>query len=71
LTIRSRSCGAAPSRPTRPRTRPCRALLIINAQHESDIHERFAEDPWARSERLRITRVEPWNVFVGAERLAS
>jgi hypothetical protein len=48
-----------------------RALLIVSAEDESGIRRRLAEDPWARSDRLRIARVEPWNLFVGAERLPS
>ena len=46
-----------------------RALLIVDADSESEIHRRLAADPWAVAQRLRITKVEPWNVFVGAERL--
>jgi uncharacterized protein YciI len=48
-----------------------RALLIMNADDEADIHRRLADDPWTISGQLRITSVEPWNVFVGAERLSS
>jgi uncharacterized protein YciI len=48
-----------------------RALLIINADDEAEIHDRFAEDPWTRSEHLQITSIEPWNVFVGAQRLST
>jgi uncharacterized protein YciI len=47
-----------------------RALLIINANDEADIHSRLADDPWTISGQLRITSVEPWNVFVGAKRLS-
>jgi uncharacterized protein YciI len=47
-----------------------RALLIVNADDEADIHRRLADDPWTISGQLRITSVEPWNVFVGAERLS-
>lgn len=48
-----------------------RALLIINADDEDDIHRQLANDPWTISGQLQITSVEPWNVLVGAERLAS
>jgi len=48
-----------------------RTLLIINAETEAEIRRRLADDPWTVAERLEITGVEPWNVFVGAERLAS
>jgi uncharacterized protein len=48
-----------------------RALLIVDAQSEDDVHERLEDDPWTRSGQLQMVSVEPWNVFVGAERLAS
>jgi uncharacterized protein YciI len=46
-----------------------RALLIIDAQSEPDIHHRLAENPWTQSEQLDVTRIEPWKLFVGAARL--
>ena len=48
-----------------------RALLIVNADSEAEIHRRLADDPWAREQRLVTTSVEPWNLFVGAERLGA
>jgi uncharacterized protein YciI len=48
-----------------------RVLLIVNAESEAEIRRRLAADPWVISERLRITSIEPWNVFVGEERLSS
>jgi uncharacterized protein YciI len=48
-----------------------RALLIINAQGEDEIRRRLAADPWTISGHLQITSIEPWSVFVGAERLSS
>jgi uncharacterized protein YciI len=48
-----------------------RALLIMNAKSESDIHDHMAADPWAQTQRLVTTSVEPWNLFVGADRLAA
>ena len=48
-----------------------RALLIVNADHDDEIPDRLADDPWVRTDRLRITRIEPWNVIAGAERLAA
>src|SRR6266699_878057 len=47
-----------------------RVLLIANAGSETDIHRRLADDPWARTQRVVTTSVEPWNLFVGTERLA-
>jgi uncharacterized protein YciI len=46
-----------------------RVLLIADADSEAEIHRRLADDPWARSQRLVTTNVEPWNLLVGAERL--
>jgi len=48
-----------------------RALLILNAENEAEIQRRLADDPWASSQQLQITSIEPWNIFVGAQRLAS
>jgi uncharacterized protein YciI len=48
-----------------------RALLIVSAEHEDDVRHRLADDPWARKQRLAITRLEPWNPLVGTERLAA
>jgi len=47
-----------------------RVLLIVNAGSEAEIHRRLADDPWARTEQLLTMSVEPWNIFVGAERLS-
>jgi uncharacterized protein YciI len=48
-----------------------RVLLIAQAASETDIHRRLADDPWLRAQRLVTTRVEPWNLLVGAERLGA
>ena len=48
-----------------------RALLIIDAETEAELKRRLADDPWSLSGRLELTSIEPWNPFVGAERLAS
>jgi uncharacterized protein YciI len=48
-----------------------RALLIVEAPDEAEIHRRLADDPWALTERLATVSVEPWTPFVGAERLAA
>jgi uncharacterized protein YciI len=47
-----------------------RALLIVNADHDDEIRDRLADDPWVRTDRLVITSIESWNVIVGAERLS-
>jgi uncharacterized protein YciI len=48
-----------------------RALLIMRAAGEDEIRRHLDDDPWARTDRLVITSIEPWNVIVGAERLAA
>ena len=47
-----------------------RALVIVDAVDEAEIHRRLADDPWTLAQRLVIVSIEPWNLFVGAERLA-
>ena len=47
-----------------------RALLIVNADNEATIHDRLAADPWAQAQRLVTTSVEPWELFVGADRIS-
>ena len=47
------------------------AQLIINAGNEAEIRRRLTDDPWSISQQLKITSIESWNVFVGAERLAT
>ena len=47
-----------------------RALVILDAVDEAEIHRRLANDPWTLSQHLVIVSVESWNLFVGAERLA-
>ena len=48
-----------------------RAMVIVDAADEAEIHWRLADDPWTLTQRLEITSVEPWNLFVGADRLAT
>jgi uncharacterized protein YciI len=47
-----------------------RVLLIVYAGTEAEIGRRLADDPWVRTEQLQTVSVEPWNIFVGAERLS-
>jgi hypothetical protein len=44
-------------------------LLIVDADSEAEIQGRLADDPWVHTEQLVTVSVEPWNIFVGAERL--
>src|SRR4051794_22334054 len=46
-----------------------RALVIVNAEDEAEIHDRLAHDPWVRTDHLRTVNVEAWNPFVGLQRL--
>jgi uncharacterized protein YciI len=46
-----------------------RVLLVFEAQDEADIHRQLGADPWAKTGQLNTTRVEPWKLLVGAERL--
>jgi len=48
-----------------------RALVIVDAADEAEIHRRLADDPWTLTQRLDMVSIEPWNLFVGAERLAA
>ncbi|MGW0972008.1 YciI family protein [Streptomyces sp. NPDC002516] len=48
-----------------------RALLIANADNETQIRQRLADDPWSLSGHLRTVSIEPWNIFVGGERIAT
>jgi uncharacterized protein YciI len=48
-----------------------RVLLIAEAATESDVHRRLSDDPWERTQRLVTTSVEPWNLLLGADRLAA
>ena len=45
-----------------------RVLLIAEADSETDVRGRLADDPWARTQQLVTTTVEPWNLLVGADR---
>jgi uncharacterized protein YciI len=47
-----------------------RVLLIADAASETDIHRRLGDDPWAATQRLVTTSVEPWHLMVGAERFS-
>jgi uncharacterized protein YciI len=46
-----------------------RVLLIVNADSAAVIRDRLAADPWAT--RLVVSSIEPWNLFVGADRLSA
>ena len=46
-----------------------RVLLIVDADSEAVIRDRLEADPWAT--RLVTSSIEPWNLFVGADRLTA
>jgi uncharacterized protein YciI len=46
-----------------------RALLIVDATSDAEIHSRLADDPWVLADRLVTLSIEPWNIIVGNERL--
>jgi uncharacterized protein YciI len=43
-----------------------RALLVLEAEDEAEIHRRLRDDPWARSGQLVVASVEPWTILVGS-----
>jgi hypothetical protein len=40
------------------------ALLLVHAHDEIEIHTRMREDPWRRSQLLRVGAVEPWQIWL-------
>ena len=48
-----------------------RVLMIANAENEDEIHRQLADDPWVPTDQLVTVTIEPWQIFVGAERLPS
>jgi hypothetical protein len=40
-------------------------LLIVRAATPVQIAERLGEDPWHRSDLLRISRIAPWTIRLG------
>jgi uncharacterized protein YciI len=43
-----------------------RVLLIADGDHESEIAQRLAADPWELAGRITTTRIEPWTLLAGA-----
>jgi uncharacterized protein len=39
-------------------------LHVIEAADENDVRLRFAKDPWAAADMLRIGRIEPWALWL-------
>jgi uncharacterized protein YciI len=43
-------------------------LHIVEADSETAIRERFAEDPWAQNEMLRPISIERWTILLDGRR---
>ena len=41
-------------------------LLVIRAKSPDEVRSRLADDPWVAKDLLRITRVAPWTLRLGA-----
>jgi uncharacterized protein YciI len=41
-------------------------LLIVRATTPDEVRSRLAEDPWASKGLLRVSRVAPWTLRLGA-----
>ncbi len=39
-------------------------LLIFNADGEKTIETRLAGDPWTQMKLLKVTKIEPWEIFL-------
>jgi uncharacterized protein YciI len=48
-----------------------RTLLIVDAPSETEIRRRLDDDPWTPRELLSVASVEPWQILLGEDRLAS
>lgn len=48
-----------------------RVLLIADAASEGAVRQRLTDDPWEIADRISTVAVEPWTLFVGADRLPS
>jgi uncharacterized protein YciI len=42
-----------------------RALLVVDAADEAEIHARLAVDPWTPTDMLWTAGVEPWSIWLG------
>jgi len=45
-------------------------LHVVEADDESDVRRRLAEDPWARARLLEVGSLEPWSLWLDARKLA-
>jgi uncharacterized protein YciI len=47
-----------------------RILLIVEAADADEVRSRFATDPWAPADVVRVVSVTRWDVWLGAARLS-
>src|SRR5262245_57304441 len=40
------------------------SLLIIDAEDEETIRTRLADDPWSKSDQLRVGRIDSWTILL-------
>ena len=48
-----------------------RVLLIAEAASATEVQRRRDDDPWERSQQILTTKIEPWLILVGADRVGS
>ena len=46
-----------------------RAHFLVKAHSERTIEKRFEAEPYTQMGMLRITKIEPWEILLGKERL--
>jgi hypothetical protein len=46
--------------------KPFEAMMLVRAETEADVHERFAIDPWVTKDISRIVRVVRWHLRLGS-----
>ena len=62
----TRASSSSPAPSLAPRASRIRVLLIADADDETDIRQRLADDPWELADRIATTTIEPWTLLVGA-----
>ena len=50
------------------REMPHGALLIVNAEDESEVRERLKNDPWFEKSILKLESVKRWRIFIDARK---
>jgi uncharacterized protein YciI len=48
-----------------------KTLLVVDARDEAEVRRRFEDDPYTKMELLTIASVEPWELLLGRELLAT